>query len=56
MSFGKIKYTVGHILLNLFFLVICAAALIPILYAVSLSLGNGSAAISSGLSFFPERF
>ena len=54
MSFGKIKYTVGHILLNLFFLVICAAALIPILYAVSLSLGNGSAAISSGLSFFPE--
>lgn len=28
MSFGKIKYTVGHILLNLFFLVICAAALI----------------------------
>lgn len=52
MSFGKIKYTVGHILLNLFFLVICAAALIPILYAVSLSLGNGSAAISSGLSFF----
>ena len=54
MSFGKIKYTVGHILLNLFFIVICAAALIPILYAVSLSLGNGSAAISSGLSFFPE--
>lgn len=45
----------GLAVLNLVFIIICILALIPILYAVSLSLGSGNSGLSTGLSFWPEK-
>lgn len=53
MNTGKRKQMAGLAVLNLIFIVICFMALIPILYAFGLSLSSGSAALGSGLSFFP---
>lgn len=53
MNAGKRKQMAGLAVLNLIFIVICFIALIPILYAFGLSLSSGSAALGSGLSFFP---
>jgi len=53
MNTGKRKQMAGLAVLNLIFIVICFIALIPILYAFGLSLSSGSAALGSGLSFFP---
>ncbi len=55
MTKKKVKKTVQLTLLNLFFIILCGLALIPILYAFSLSIGEGSGALSSGTSFFPEK-
>ncbi|WP_349944715.1 sugar ABC transporter permease [Lacrimispora sp. BS-2] len=55
MSIKKIRHVVGLTALNVLFTVICIVALIPILYAVSLSLSNGNAALGSGLLFWPKE-
>lgn len=54
MSGKKIKRTIGLIFLEALFICICIIVLVPILYAVSLSLSNGSSALSSELSFLPK--
>lgn len=41
---------------NLFFIVICVAGLIPILYAVSVSLNATNSAFSSNFSLIPDKF
>lgn len=51
----KIKQKFGLLLLNLVFIIICLIGLIPILYALSLSLSSGNAALSSELSIFPKH-
>lgn len=43
------------ITLNAVFIILCLVSLLPILYAVSLSISSGSSALSSGLSFWPEN-
>lgn len=45
----------GLSLLNLVFLAICLATLVPIAYAVTLSFSGTGAALSSGFSFFPKN-
>lgn len=55
MRIRKIRRAVGLTALNVLFTVICIVALIPILYAFSLSLSNGNAALGSGLSFWPKE-
>ncbi|MDD6169860.1 MAG: ABC transporter permease subunit [Lachnospiraceae bacterium] len=54
MRTKKIKHMTGLTILNLFFLILCFLTLIPILYAVSLSLSNGSSGLSSGVSLWPK--
>ncbi|HEY9574884.1 MAG TPA: sugar ABC transporter permease [Lachnospiraceae bacterium] len=46
---------VGLTFLNGFFIVICFIALLPILYAVSLSISAADGALSAGLSFVPRQ-
>lgn len=54
-SHKKLRQTLKLTALNIFFILLCGLALIPILYAFSLSIGEGSRALSSGNSFFPEK-
>ena len=54
MSVKKGKHIFGLLVLNLLFIIICMVALIPILYAVTLSLSDGSSAFTTGLSLLPE--
>lgn len=55
MNTRKIRHMAGLTILNLLFIIICILALIPILYAISLSFGKGSAGLSSGFSFLPKE-
>ncbi|MCM1143408.1 MAG: sugar ABC transporter permease [Lachnoclostridium sp.] len=55
MSKKKIAGRLGLFCLELFFILICFITLIPILYAVSLSLSGGSAALGSGISLLPKK-
>lgn len=52
----SVKKTIGLAFLNLFFISICLAGLIPILYAFLLSVSSGSGALTTGLSLLPEKF
>ena len=52
----KIKNLSGDIVLNLFFIVVCFIALIPILYAFSVSLNAQNNLLSSDFSFIPKEF
>lgn len=54
-SHKKLRPTLKLTALNIFFILLCGLALIPILYAFSLSIGEGSGALSSGNSFFPKK-
>ena len=54
-SHKKLRQTLKLTALNIFFILLCGLALIPILYAFSLSIGEGSGALSSGNSFVPEK-
>lgn len=45
----------GLFFLNLMFILLCAAALVPILYVLELSFNGGSGALSSGLSLLPKE-
>lgn len=46
----------AQLLLHLLFLAICFATLVPILYAVSVSLNADNSLLSSNFRFIPERF
>lgn len=52
----KLKENIGLTLLNIFFIVLCFVTLIPILYAVSVSLGGQNSLLSSDFSFIPKDF
>lgn len=56
MSKRKLKESVGLTTLNLFFIVLCFATLIPILYALSVSLSGQNNLLSSEFSFIPKDF
>lgn len=56
MSKKKVMRGIGLTALNLFFISICLIGLIPILYALTLSLSSGTAALSSGISILPDGF
>ena len=42
--------------LNIFFVIVCFIAMIPILYAVSVSLNSNNSLLSSNFSFIPKAF
>lgn len=56
MSKRKWKEGAGLTALNLLFLVLCFATLIPILYALSVSLSGSNSLLSSDFSFIPRDF
>lgn len=52
----KAKIISSQIVLNIFFIVVCFLALIPILYAFSVSLNAKNSLVSSDFSFIPKEF
>lgn len=56
MTKKQIKEGIGLTALNLFFIVLCFVTLIPILYAVSVSLNGQNSLLSSDFSFIPKDF
>lgn len=56
MSNRKLKEGAGMTALNLFFIVLCFITLIPILYALSVSLNGQNSLLSSDFSFVPRDF
>lgn len=56
MSKRKLKEGVGLTALNLFFILLCFLTLIPILYALSVSLNGQNSLLSSDFSFIPRDF
>lgn len=56
MSRKKLKESCTLTALNIFFIVLCFVTLIPILYAVSVSLNGQNSLLSSDFSFIPKNF
>ena len=56
MTKRKWKESAGLTALNLLFLVLCFATLIPILYALSVSFSGSNSLLSSDFSFIPRDF
>ena len=56
MSKKKVKQKAALAVLNLVFILLCFIGLVPILYALSLSLSSGATALSSKLSLLPTGF
>ncbi len=56
MSKRKLKENAGMTALNLFFIVLCFITLVPILYALSVSLNGQNSLLSSDFSFVPRDF
>lgn len=56
MSRKKLREGLGLTALNLLFILICFATLIPILYALSVSLNASNSLLSSDFSFIPRNF
>ena len=56
MSRKQIKEGIGLTALNIFFIALCFVTLIPILYAVSVSLNGQNSLLSSDFSFIPKNF
>lgn len=56
MKQKKIKNTVKLTILNVVFIVICLAGLVPVLYALSLSFSGSSSALSSDFHLIPQEF
>ena len=52
----KLREGVGLTVLNIFFVALCFVTLIPILYALSVSLNGQNALLSSDFSFLPKDF
>ncbi len=56
MSKRKVREGAGLTALNLFFIILCFATLIPILYALSVSFNGSNSLLSSNFSFIPHNF
>ena len=56
MSRKKLREGLGLTALNLLFILICFVTLIPILYALSVSLNASNSLLSSDFSFIPKNF
>jgi len=56
MTNKKKKNYIKLLLVNLFFIIICLACMIPILYAVSVSFNAENSFLSSDFSFIPRNF
>lgn len=56
MSKRKIRENIGLAVLYVFFIVLCFVTLIPILYALSVSLSGTNSLLSSEFSFIPKDF
>jgi arabinogalactan oligomer/maltooligosaccharide transport system permease protein len=56
MTKKQIRESIGLTALNIFFIVLCFVTLIPILYAVSVSLSGQNSLLSSDFSFIPKDF
>lgn len=52
----KVKENVKLFFLNILFVVLCFLSLIPILYALSVSLNSNNSLLSSNFSFIPKAF
>ena len=53
---GKATQHIGMFFLNIFFIAVCFGALIPILYAFSVSLNAQNSILGSNFSFIPKEF
>ena len=56
MTYKKLKIVSYKLLLNLFFVLACLMALIPILYALSISFTKDASLLSRDFSFIPKKF
>lgn len=56
MTKRKLREGAGLTVLNLFFILLCFVTLIPILYALSVSLSGTNSLLSSDFSFIPKDF
>ena len=56
MTKKQIREGIGLTALNIFFIVLCFVTLIPILYALSVSLSGQNGLLSSDFSFIPKDF
>lgn len=56
MNSKKVRENIGLTALNLFFAALCFVTLIPILYALSVSLNGQNSLLSSDFSFIPKDF
>ena len=56
MTKKQIREDIGLTALNIFFIVLCFVTLIPILYALSVSLSGQNSLLSSDFSFIPKDF
>ena len=56
MTKKQIREGIGLTAVNIFFIVLCFVTLIPILYAVSVSLSGQNSLLSSDFSFIPKDF
>ena len=56
MTYKKLKIVSFKLLLNLFFILACLMALIPILYALSISFTKDASLLSRDFSFIPKKF
>ena len=56
MTKKRIREGIALTALNIFFIVLCFVTLIPILYAVSVSLNGQNSLLSSDFSFIPHEF
>lgn len=56
MTYKKLKIVSYKLLLNLFFILACLMALIPILYALSISFTKDASLLSKDFSFIPKKF
>ena len=52
----KLRHLLGHSVLHIFFIVLCFASLVPILYALSVSLNAENSLLSSDFRFIPKQF
>ncbi len=55
MKNHKVKKAFGYFALNIFYIILCLAGLLPIMYALSLAFSGGSGALSSSLSLLPKN-
>ena len=56
MKAAKIKKRIGLGVLNLFFIVICIACMIPILYAFTVSINGQNDLLSADFACIPHSF